>query len=56
MDTKPISIQGMHVVVGKEHPQGDEMLALVDKGLANLKASGDYQRILDTHMSRIWAD
>lgn len=56
VDSKPISIQGMHVVVGKEHPQGDEMLALIDKGLANLKASGDYQRILDTHMSRIWAD
>lgn len=51
---KPLSIEGLHVVVGKSHPQADEMLTLINDGLGSLKASGDYQRIIDSHMTRIW--
>lgn len=56
VETRPQSIEGLHVVVGKSHPQADEMLALINTGLATIKASGEYQRILDTHMSRIWSE
>ena len=56
VQSRPLSIEGLHVVVGKAHPQADEMLALINKGLNDIKESGDYQRIIDSHMTRIWAD
>lgn len=54
--TRPLSITGHHVVVHKSHPQAQELIALVNAGLDAAKASGSYQRVLDTHMTRIWED
>lgn len=56
VETRPLSIEGLHVVVGQSHPQADEILALINTGLATIKDSGEYQRILDAHMSRIWSE
>ncbi|WGI21407.1 transporter substrate-binding domain-containing protein [Amylibacter sp. IMCC11727] len=54
VQSRPLSIEGLHVVVGKSHPQAEEMLELINTGLDGLKRSGDYQRIVDSHMTRIW--
>lgn len=54
--TRPLSITGHHVVVYKDHPQAQELIALVNAGLAASKASGEYQKVLDRHMTRIWED
>ena len=54
--TRPLSITGHHVVVHKDHPQAAELISLVNAGLDAAKASGDYQKVLDSHMTRIWED
>lgn len=56
VQSRPLSIEGLHVLVNKSHPSGEALLALVNSGLAAIKESGDYQRIIDTHMSMIWAN
>lgn len=53
---QPISVDGNHMVVHKSHPNGPELLAEFEKGLAMIKENGTYQRIIDEHMSRIWAE
>ncbi|MEE9453848.1 MAG: transporter substrate-binding domain-containing protein [Paracoccaceae bacterium] len=56
IDTRPLSIEGQLVIVHKSHPRGQELLAILNEGIRNIKASGEYQSIIDTHMSRVWAD
>lgn len=53
---KPISIDGNHMVVHKSHPNGPELLAVFEQGLETIKDNGTYQRIIDEHMTRIWAE
>jgi len=53
---QPISVDGNHMVVHKSHPQGNELLAVFEEGLAKIKENGTYQRIIDEHMTRIWAE
>ncbi|SLN58065.1 Bacterial extracellular solute-binding proteins, family 3 [Roseovarius gaetbuli] len=45
VQTRPLSIQGLHVVVHKSHPQGEAIIALFNQGLAGIKADGTYQHI-----------
>jgi len=56
VQTRPLSIEGLHVLVHKGHPQAEELVTLINAGLAQIKDSGEYQRIIDAHMSVIWAD
>ena len=56
VQTRPLSIEGLHVLVNKAHPNGEALLALINSGLAAIKDSGEYQSIIDTHMSMIWAN
>ncbi|QIE46741.1 transporter substrate-binding domain-containing protein [Pseudohalocynthiibacter aestuariivivens] len=53
---RPVSIEGLHVLVHKSHPQADAMLATINAGLRGIKENGTYQSIIDTHMTRIWAE
>ncbi len=53
---QPISIDGNHMVVHKSHPDGDALLAVFEEGLRRIRADGTYQRIVEEHMTRIWAD
>ncbi len=52
---KPISIEGMHMVVHRSHPDGPAFLAVFERGLADIRANGRYQSIIEAHMSRVWA-
>ncbi|APX11036.1 transporter substrate-binding domain-containing protein [Tateyamaria omphalii] len=52
---RPISIEGLHVLVHKDHPQADALLSTINGGLDAIKLSGEYQQIIDRHMSKIWA-
>ena len=56
VQTRPLSIEGLHVVVHKTHPRAQELLDLINKGLAEIKADGTYQKVIGPHMSLIWAD
>ncbi|MEH6474975.1 MAG: transporter substrate-binding domain-containing protein [Sneathiella sp.] len=39
----------LHVLVGKDHPKGAAIIAAFNKGLAALKSSGDYEKIVSSH-------
>lgn len=52
----PISIDGNYMVVHKSHPNGPELLAVFEEGLAKIKENGEYQRIVGEHMTRVWAE
>jgi polar amino acid transport system substrate-binding protein len=54
-DGQPISVEGTHMVVHRSHPDGPAFLAVFERGLAEIKADGRYQQIIEAHMSRVWA-
>jgi polar amino acid transport system substrate-binding protein len=54
--SRPLSIEGLHVIVHKSHPQAEELIDVINTGFKNIKASGEYQKVIDTHMSKIWED
>lgn len=56
VQTRPLSIEGLHVIVHKSHPQAEEMLATINTGLRAIKDNGAYQAIIDQHMTRVWAE
>jgi polar amino acid transport system substrate-binding protein len=53
---QPISVDGNHMVAHKSHPDGRAFLQVFEEGLAKIKANGTYQRIVDAHMTRVWAE
>ena len=55
VQARPISITGLHVLIHKSNPNADALLATVNSGLQQIKDTGQYQQIVDTHMSTIWA-
>lgn len=52
---QPIAILGEYVVVHKSHPQGDYMMETINDGLRKIRASGEYQKIVEAHLTQIWA-
>lgn len=55
VQSRPLAIEGLHVLVHKTHPQAQQMLDTINAGLRGIKQDGTYQSIIDTHMTRIWA-
>lgn len=53
---RPVSIEGLHVLVHKEHPNAADLIATINDGLTAIKTSGEYQRVIDSHLTKIWAD
>ncbi|MEM1372941.1 MAG: transporter substrate-binding domain-containing protein [Pseudomonadota bacterium] len=51
----PINIDGLHIVAHKDHPEAIDLISMVNEGLDGIRESGEYQRIVDEHMTRIWA-
>jgi polar amino acid transport system substrate-binding protein len=54
--SRPLSIEGLHIVVHKDHPQADELIAMINSSFENIRDSGQYQEIIDAHMSKSWED
>jgi polar amino acid transport system substrate-binding protein len=52
---QPLNIQTVGAIVSKTHPQARVLLYYVNTALAKLKESGDYDRIVDKHLSHFWA-
>lgn len=55
VQSKPVSITGLHVLIHKTHPQSDTLLTAINTGLSGIKASGQYGEIVNRHMEQIWA-
>ena len=56
VQSRPLSIEGLHVLVHKTHPDAEQMLSTINDGLGKIKSNGVYQQIIDNHMSIIWTD
>jgi len=54
MAQRPLGIRGVHAVASREHAQGAELIAAVNRGLQELKASGAYAAIIRNHLTRMW--
>ncbi|MFW2542182.1 LysM peptidoglycan-binding domain-containing protein [Primorskyibacter sp. 2E107] len=52
---RPLAIEGLHVVAHKSNPRADELIAAFNAGLEKMRDSGEYLKVIDTHMSSIWA-
>jgi polar amino acid transport system substrate-binding protein len=55
VQTRRLSIEGLHVEVHKSHPQAEAMLETINAGLDEIKENGAYQQVINQHMSQIWA-
>ncbi len=53
--SRPLAIEGLHVVAHRSNPRADEMIAAFNDGLAEMRETGEYLDVIDRHMSSIWA-
>lgn len=56
VDARPLSIEGLHVIVARSHPRAEELIERVNTGLEELQDTGEYNRIVDQHLGRFWAE
>lgn len=52
--SKPVSVQGLHVVISKKHWRGTTHLYRFNAGLAALKQSNRYNEIVSRHIKVFW--
>ena len=51
---KPLAILTLHVIIAKAHPNARTMLYYVNTALDKLKASGNYDTIVEKHLQQFW--
>jgi polar amino acid transport system substrate-binding protein len=51
---KPLSVEGLHVVISKKHWRGTTHLYRFNAGLAALKKSDRYAQIVSKHLGEFW--
>jgi polar amino acid transport system substrate-binding protein len=51
---RPLNIETLHVIVSKTHPQARTLLYYVNTALAKLKENGDYDHMVEKHLSHYW--
>ncbi len=54
IETRPLSIEGLHVIAHRDHPEGFEMIEQLNAGLEALKRTGEYNEIVDQHLAIFW--
>ena len=52
---RPLSIETLHVVILKDHPEAAGLMATINNGLAEIRATGEFQRVIDRHLPAFWA-
>lgn len=53
---RPLGIVPLNVLIHKGNPRAEELLATINAGLEKLKASGEYQKIVGSHLAQFWAE
>ena len=51
---RPVGIGTLHLIVPKTHPHASTVLYYINSATAKLRESGDYDKIVDSHLSRFW--
>jgi len=52
---RPLAIGTFHLIVPKNHPRAGTVLSYINSSLAKLNESGEYDKIVDSHLSQYWA-
>ena len=52
---RPLAISTLHLIVPKTHPHASTMLYYLNTAIGKLKESGEYDRIVNSHLSRYWS-
>ncbi len=53
--SRPLAIEGLHVVAHRSNPRAEALIAAFNDGLTTMRDSGEYLAVIDKHMSSIWA-
>lgn len=53
---RPINVEPLNVLIHKGNPRAEELVQIINAGLAKLKEKGDYQKIVGTHLAQFWAE
>jgi polar amino acid transport system substrate-binding protein len=51
---RPVGIGTLHVIVPKTHPHASTVLYYINTSIGKLRESGEYDKIVDSHLSRFW--
>jgi polar amino acid transport system substrate-binding protein len=51
---RPVTIETMHAMVTKTHPNARTILYYINSSLAKLKETGEYDRIVGKHLEQFW--
>ena len=51
---RPLAISTLHLIVPKTHPHASTMLYYINTAIGKLKDSGEYDKIVNSHLSRYW--
>ncbi|MGO9984066.1 MAG: hypothetical protein ACLPIX_07630 [Rhodomicrobium sp.] len=51
---RPVAIGTLHAIVPKTHPHASTVLYYINSAMAKLRDSGEYDRIVDSHLSRFY--
>jgi len=53
MSEMPVSVQDIHIVIGKHVPNAEKLAAALDEGFNRLKSDGAYAQIVAKHLSSL---
>ena len=51
---RPVTIETMHAMVAKTHPNARTIIYYINSSLAKLKETGEYDRIVGKHLEQFW--
>jgi polar amino acid transport system substrate-binding protein len=51
---RPLAISTLHLILPKTHPHASTMLYYINTSIKKLKDSGEYERIVNRHLSTYW--
>jgi ABC-type amino acid transport substrate-binding protein len=53
MSEMPVSVQDIHIVIGKHVANAEKLAAALDEGFNKLKSDGAYAQIVAKHLSSL---
>ena len=55
VEGRPVAVVTLHAVVAKANPNAVELIGVIDRGLRQIRETGEFQTILAAHLTRFWA-
>jgi polar amino acid transport system substrate-binding protein len=53
---RPLAVGTLHAIISKTHPYARTMLYYINGSIAKLRESGEYDRIIESHLTHFWED